>query len=248
MLTHGILGQQKLRLQSGTLSSITGLSPYHYWLLDSTTTDHGSNNKPLGTNSGADIVAQSPFAEVTRFDATADYRRTTSTATSVGTNYTLGAWFRIRDYTDTFQVLGAHGDAPDAFSSREFVLGLLRNGTNDGYYPRWEFYHGGTRTQIDLSGGSYDVTDSDWHHLAAHRSSGKYRIWLDGQLVSTSDAANATVNNTPDYYYVGRVGGGGGSQDLDLAHYFQVNSELSDAQVAAIANDSDVGLTYPTWP
>ena len=250
MLTHGVMTQQTpgLTLLSGPLSSITTFSPAWYWTLEADSTDYGSVGTPLDVLNGVTTPESAPFAEVTYFDDTTDNRRTSSALTNLSTSWTVGCWFRILAYTDTNMIVSEHGGNASAFSTREFAINLVRNAGGDGYYVDLLYFGGGSAYHAVDSSGDYDVTDSDWHHVACHRSSGKHRIWLDGQLIVTSDAAPATVNNSSDFYMIGQARGGSGSEGLELAHYFHEYGQLTDANIASIANDPVVGLTYPTWP
>jgi len=228
------------------LDSITGFTPAHYWIMGTDSTDHGFEERDLDVLNNVDIVSSTPFPEATYFDNTTDNRRTTYNLTDVATSYTVGCFFRIVSFTDTFQVLSSHGGNADSFSTREFNFALNRNAGADGYQPYFTYFAGGTAVSVTDASGDYDITDTNWHHMAAHRSASKHRLWLDGQLIATSDAAAATVNNTLDFYLTGQIRSGGGSEGLEMSHYFHEKSELSDAQIAAVV--ASVPISFPTWP
>jgi len=251
MLAHGVANQQNrgVALLEGTLSAITDLSPYHYWTMETSSTNEGSHTATLDVKNGITLVESAPFSEVTLFDDSTDNRRSSSTAVPMGaTTWTLGAWVRFTGvYTDNLQIISEHGGSSSAFNSREFVLAMSRNAGGDGYAPYWQYYHtNNSRTTVDLNSGDYDITDTDWHHVMAARGPGFHRIWLDGQLIETSDSESSSVVDTNDFYMTGQVRGGGGSVGMEMAHYAHFTYELSDANVLSIANAA--GLSYPTWP
>ena len=85
-------------------------------------------------------------------------------------NYTVAAWFKTSNTTDTMDIVGAHNKAGTTF-------GLLAEvKTNDKL--RWlhrPFGSGGVNLE-----SSSDVNDGVWHHFAAVFDGTDVRLFVDG--------------------------------------------------------------------
>jgi hypothetical protein len=57
----------------------------------------------------------------------------------------------------------------------------------------WKTYQGGSGAIVDQS----DYTDGEWHHVVVNKNGTSGELWIDGQLVGTSESIKTVNNNQP---------------------------------------------------
>lgn len=169
----------------------------------------GSNNSTTFTDSGPNSIAVTANGDAKistvqfksgsssgYFDGSGDYISVASgnNAFKFGTSdFTVESWFYLTGLPS-----GGQGT----------IFGDLRwaYGYNSGWYvcftkasQKMELYYGGTVYSAFNITGTTTVSLNTWHHIAVTRSSGVFRIFLNGNLEATSGSTSQDYQNAESF-------------------------------------------------
>jgi len=178
------------------------------------------------------------FAQVTHnaihFDGTDDYISTSAGNITAGAARTVEAWVR----TDANCI-------PNAGGIQQVVadMGAFGTGTR---YTLCLLWSNSVRIEVGGSGlsGTRAINDSLWHHIAAvydpTSSTAKHKIYIDGALEASGNLTT-TVNTSSGGLQIGRRVDGANPFEGDIDEVRIWSAALSDATIAAHANQEICG-------
>jgi hypothetical protein len=143
-----------------------------------TFTDSSSNALTVTANGNAQIsTAQSKFGGASGlFDGNGDYLLVPADGTAIGTgDFTIEGWIRTVA-ADGYRCIASLVPSSDDNSLYVYSNTII-------------WYEGGIRCQ------SATFTNNTWYHIAATRSSGTVRVFLDGAVSGTTFSSTANIGN-----------------------------------------------------
>ncbi len=214
--------EQQARLVSSPLDDVVAL-----WQFDTATgqtADSSGNGRTLTANGTPTSPAgQAGFAQALGLNGSTQFATApTDVAYDLGNDFTVEAWFRRSGSPATDEAIIERGNGTD----RTFLLYVEGGGTRVSAIV--------SRNGVDryVGGGSVNVTDGAWHHVALTvDAANNQRIYVDGVQQGAPFALGGPVNGgSGDQVAIGRYGN-------SSAGFF--NGQIDDVRI------SDVARTAP---
>jgi len=212
--------------QTGTADPWVGAMPVEYWKLDENTGikayDASGNGKDAilgGDGAGTDVPTwnQGMKGPCLKFDGSNDFVDTKLTRADLGTNYTIGAWFKYagtagRTYS---AIIGGNEAATETFLGKN--SGNTDIGWQDGNY-------------ISNMGSGTNAFDGNWHYLTVTMAGTTGKLYLDSKLINTQ---TFTGCNAAEGIYIGLETEGGGYgwdgfiDDVKIYNYVRTQAQIA---------------------
>ena len=180
----------------GTGGEVAVVDLIHHWSFDETgglVANDSAGDAHLNI-SGSNGSAWEPclFGNCLRFDGIDDYARVD--VDDWGGNFSIELWVNTDNQSqDRYSSVIAVNDVAGDDASFQ----IMASGGADG---DWEFYNNASRPFGAIDAGA-------WTHLVATFANGTLRMYMDGQLVSTSTEPNGTIDSIELYKFgVNRAG------------------------------------------
>lgn len=191
-----------------------------------TFTDSSDNAETVTANSGAEIsTAQSKFGGSSGYFASGAYLSMDTSGAAFGTgDFTIEAWIRPADVSQEASI----------FDTGKLTLGIKPVAYENATVPELGFFElDGTNYVKQTSGGT--VSQNVWQHVAACRSNGTTRVFLDGVQVGQNLTDTADYSQT--VMYVGEW-----PTDLGVVPY---NGYIDEARITKGVARYESGFTVP---
>lgn len=203
----------------------------------------GDGSDSSGQGNDAEVVGCEIDGWLSQTASTNEYAELPQNLFNSVSNFTVSAFGRLSDTASRYRHILSGASANE---DNELLI------CYDTSLKRWHFYHGGTKYAFATED---TMSDLNWHHMALSASNGTHCLWMDGELVGSTNITSAALVVSEGGTFLGHdqdeLGGGfdasqawnGGLDDVRVYHRALNAAEIAAlAAVSFSADDDDDGL------